>query len=260
VLGGMLIIADGLAVQVASVVKSAPLSLAAVNISVVPVARLTVYPDVHDAQVTVTALDVLVHNVPTQTVAVLLTAPAEEMLLAVIVILVDALVTDSALTNPLLTLSMFGSELLQVVPDVPVRFRVVPSLYVPVAVSCSVAPAAVRNEVEGVTVTLLKLGLTNQSQPAPKANNKKTPRGTATLNLRPAVGISKPSKSRSEPDGLPCGYMSLTAWFAVLSSRNSQAACLNSEHHQRVRVQVAGHSLFLLSCYLTAHFSAQRRC
>ena len=35
-------------------------------------------------------------------------------------------------------------------PDVAVIFRVVPSLYVPVAVSCAVPPAAVRDEVEGV--------------------------------------------------------------------------------------------------------------
>jgi hypothetical protein len=135
VVDGMVIIVDGLALHVASVVRSAPFSLAAVNISVVPFARLTVSPDVHDVQVTVTALDVFVHKVPTQTVAVLLTAPAEETFVAVIVTVLDTPVTNSALTSPLLTLAIVGSELLQVVPDVDVIFRVVPSLYVPVAVS-----------------------------------------------------------------------------------------------------------------------------
>jgi hypothetical protein len=192
VLGGMLMIVDGVAVQVASVVRSPPFSLAAVNISVVPFARLTVLPEVHEVQVTVTALDVFVHNVPTQTVAVLVTAPDEETFVAVIVTLVDELVTDRALTSPLVTLTTPDSELLQVVSDVAVIFRVVPSLYLPVAVSCSVAPAAVRKEVEGVTVTLLKLGLTNQSQPTPNANNSRAARGTVALVLSPAVHIFKP--------------------------------------------------------------------
>jgi hypothetical protein len=98
--GGIVIIAEELALHVASVVRSAPFSLAAVNISVVPFARLTVSPDVHDVQVTVTALDVFVHKVPRQTVAVLLTAPAEETFVAVIVTVLDTLFTDSALTNP----------------------------------------------------------------------------------------------------------------------------------------------------------------
>jgi hypothetical protein len=180
--GGIVIIAEELALHVASVVRSAPFSLAAVNISVVPFARLTVSPDVHDVQVTVTALDVFVHKVPRQTVAVLLTAPAEETFVAVIVTVLDTLFTDSALTNPLRTLTALGSELLQVVPVVAVIFRVVPSLYVPVAVSCSVLSAAVRDELEGVIVRLLKLGLTNQSQLTPDANRRRVPRTTAILN------------------------------------------------------------------------------
>jgi hypothetical protein len=180
--GGIVIIAEELALHVASVVRSAPFSLAAVNISVVPFARLTVSPDVHDVQVTVTALDVFVHKVPRQTVAVLLTAPAEETFVAVIVTVLDTLFTDSALTNPLRTLTALGSELLQVVPVVAVIFRVVPSLYVPVAVSCSVLSTAVRDELEGVIVRLLKLGLTNQSQLTPDANRRKVPRTTAIPN------------------------------------------------------------------------------
>ena len=182
VVDGMVIIADGSALHVASVVRSAPFSLSAVNISVVPLPTLIVYPDVDDVQVTVTALDVFVHKVPTQSVAVLLTAPAEETLVAVIVTVLDALVTNSALTNPSLTLTALGSELLHVVPDVAVIFRVVPSLYLPVAVSCSVLPPAVRNELEGVMVRLLKLGLTNQSQLTPDAKRRRVPRAPAILN------------------------------------------------------------------------------
>jgi len=181
VLGGMLIMGDGVALQVASVVKSPPFSFAAVNINVVPLLRLTVFPDVQDVQVTITALDVVVHNVPTHTDAVLLTVPVEDMLVAVIVTLVDEFVSDRTLTSPLLTLSTSGSELLQVVPDVAVIFRVVPSLYVAVATSCSVAPFAVRNEIEGVTATLLKLGSTNQPQPAAKASNSRIPASTALV-------------------------------------------------------------------------------
>jgi hypothetical protein len=75
-----------------------------------------------------------------------------------------------------------GSELLQVVPVVAVIFRVVPSLYVPVAVSCSVLSTVVRDELEGVIVRLLKLGLTNQSQLTPDANRRRVPRTTAILN------------------------------------------------------------------------------
>lgn len=182
VVDGMLISVDGLALQLASVVRSPPFSLDAVNINVVPFARLMV-SDVHDVQVTVTALDVFVHNVPTHTVAVLLTAPAEETFVAVIVTLVDALVTDNALISPiLLTLSTSGSELLHVVPDVAVIFRVVLSLYAPVAVSCSVPPAAVSDELEGVMLTLLKVGLTNQSQPTTNTNKRRVPRATAILD------------------------------------------------------------------------------
>jgi hypothetical protein len=182
VVDGMVIIGDGLALQVASVVRSPPFSLDAVNVNVVPFVRLTVFPDVHDVQVTVTALDVFVHKVPTHIVAVLLTAPAEETLVAVIVTVLDALVTDSASTSPLVTLAILGSELLHVVPDVAVMFRVVASLYVPVAVSCSVPPMAVMDEVEGVMVTLLKVGLTNQSQPTMDANRKRVARAPAILS------------------------------------------------------------------------------
>ena len=86
VVDGMVIIVDGLALHVASVVRSAPFSLAAVNISVVPFASLTVFPDVHDGKWQ-------------WTVAVLLTAPAKETFVAVIIAVLDTLVTDSALTS-----------------------------------------------------------------------------------------------------------------------------------------------------------------
>jgi len=171
-----------LALHVASVVRSASFSLAAVKVSVVPFVRLIVFPEVHDVHVTVTSLDVFVHKVATQSVAVLLTAPAEETFVAVIATVLDALVTDSALTSPLLTLAILGSELLHIVPDVAVRFRVVPSLDVPVAVSCCVPPAAVREEVEGVMVRLLNVGSTNQSQPTPDANKSRATRAAAILN------------------------------------------------------------------------------
>jgi hypothetical protein len=109
----------------------------------VPFASLTVFPDVHDGKWQ-------------WTVAVLLTAPAKETFVAVIITILDTLVTDSALT-------------------MAVIFRVVPSLYVPVAVSCAVPPAAVGDEVEGVMVTLLKVGSTNQSR-AVLNTNRRAPR------------------------------------------------------------------------------------
>jgi hypothetical protein len=198
VVDGMVMIGDGLALQVASVVRSPPLSLDAVNINVVPFVRLTVFPDVHDVQVTVTALDVFVHKVPTHIVAVLLTAPAEETLVAVIVTVLDALVTDSTSTSPLLTLAISGSELLHVVPDRAVRFRVVPSLYVPVAVSCSVLPAAVRDDVEGVMLTLLKVGLTNQSQPTTNVNKRSVPRTAAILDRCSTLNTLRPPTANRE--------------------------------------------------------------
>jgi hypothetical protein len=181
VVDGMVILVEGLALHVASVVRSVPFSSNAVKVSVVPVAKVIVSPDVHDVQLTVTALDVLVHEIPTQTVAVLLTAPIEDTLVAVIVTVLERLVTDSAFTNPLFTLAIFGSELLQVVPDSAVMFRVVPSLYVPVAVSCWALPASVRLKLEGVIITLLKLGSTNQSQAVPNTS-RRAPRIPRTLN------------------------------------------------------------------------------
>jgi len=193
VLGAMPMIVDGVALQVASVVRSSPFSFAAVNIRVVPFVRLTVFPEVHDVHVTVTALDVFVHSVPRQTVAVLLTAPAEETFVAVIVTVVDELVTDAAFTTPLLTIATFGSELLHVVPEPVVIFRVVPSLYVPVAVSCSVAPATVSAVLEGVTATVLKLGLTNQSQPTPEARNTRNATAAVALMFHPVVDICRAS-------------------------------------------------------------------
>jgi hypothetical protein len=107
----------------------------AVKVAVVPLGLVIVLLE-HDVQVTTTVPDELEHEVPTHTVAVLLTAPEEDVFVAVIVTVVDPLLTDSALTNPLLTLATVGFELLQLVPEVAVRFLVVLSLYVPVAVSC----------------------------------------------------------------------------------------------------------------------------
>jgi hypothetical protein len=78
----------------------------------------------------------VVQVLPTHTVVVPLTAPLEEVFVAVIVT-EEAAVRDRALINPVLfTLTAEGSELLQVVPDFAVTFAVLPSLYVPVAVSC----------------------------------------------------------------------------------------------------------------------------
>jgi hypothetical protein len=156
VVNGMVIIVEGLALHVASVVRSAPFSSTAVKVSVVP-------------------------EFPTQTVAVLLTAPIEDTLVAVIVTVLERLVTDSAFNSPLFTLAIFGSELLQVVPESAVMFRVVPSLYVPVAVSCWALPASVRLKLEGVIVTLLKLGSTNQSQAVPNTS-RRAPRIPRILN------------------------------------------------------------------------------
>jgi hypothetical protein len=72
--------------------------------------------------------DVVVQVLPTQTVAVPLTAPVEEVLVAVIVT-DDVAVIERALINPvLLTLTAEGAELDHVVPLLAVMFWVVPSL------------------------------------------------------------------------------------------------------------------------------------
>jgi hypothetical protein len=78
----------------------------------------------------------VVHVLPTHTVVVPLTAPLEEVFVAVIVT-EEAAVRETALISPVpFTVTAAVSELPQVVPEEPVRFWVVPSLYVPVAVSC----------------------------------------------------------------------------------------------------------------------------
>lgn len=91
--------------------------------------------DVPWSHVTVTDDDV-VQVLPTQTVAVALTAP-EDVVFVTVIVTEEAAVRETALIKPVLfTVTEAVSELLQVVPEAAVRFWVVPSLYVPVAVSC----------------------------------------------------------------------------------------------------------------------------
>lgn len=76
----------------------------------------------------IVTVDDVVHVLPTQTVAVPLTAPLEVVFVTVIVT-EEVAVIDSALIKPLLfTLTAVGSELLQAVPVDAVRFLVVLSL------------------------------------------------------------------------------------------------------------------------------------
>ena len=80
--------------------------------------------------------EVVLHDVPAQTVAL----PVAPPLVAVIVTeeVVAGLFAATSVTNPLLlTLTTEGSELVQVVPD-PLRFLVLPSSKTPVAVNCIV--------------------------------------------------------------------------------------------------------------------------
>jgi hypothetical protein len=87
------------------------------------------------SQVTVIDDDV-VQVLPTQTVAVPLTAP-EELVLVTVIVTEESAVREIALISPeVLTVTAAVSELLQVVPEADVRFWVVLSLYVPVATSC----------------------------------------------------------------------------------------------------------------------------
>jgi hypothetical protein len=82
---------------------------------------------VHVSQVTVMD-DEVVQVLPTQTVAVPLTAPVEVVFVTVIVT-DEVAVMDTALIRPaLVTLTADVSELLQVVPEDAVTFCVVPSL------------------------------------------------------------------------------------------------------------------------------------
>jgi hypothetical protein len=82
----------------------------------------------------VTEDDVL-QVLPTQTVAVPLATPPEDVLVAEI-ITEEPFVRETTFSKPvLLTVTALGSELFQVVPDDAVRFFVLPSSNVPFAVS-----------------------------------------------------------------------------------------------------------------------------
>src|SRR5262252_8236137 len=99
----------------------------------------------------VTPFDV-VHELPTHTETVPLAVPLEVVLVAEIVTDVP-LVTETALITPvLLTVTAAGSELLQVVDDDAVRFFVLPSLNVPVAVNWSVWSTFCSEGLAGVMV------------------------------------------------------------------------------------------------------------
>jgi len=120
---------DGLSEdQLAWVVTSVPF-WSAVKVAVVALGAVMVLLE-QDVHVTVRVPDeLLVHEVPTHTVDVPLTAPDEDVLVAVIVMSLAALVTTKALTRPvLLTLAIVGSELLHDVPGLLVRFLVLLSL------------------------------------------------------------------------------------------------------------------------------------
>ena len=75
----------------------------------------------------VTVEDV-VHVLPTQTVAVPLTAPLEVVFVTVMVTESVAVIDRALITPPLVTLTAEASELLQAVPVAAVRFCVVLSL------------------------------------------------------------------------------------------------------------------------------------
>ena len=76
----------------------------------------------------IVTVDDEVHVLPTQTVAVPLTAPLELVLVTVIVT-EEVAVRDKALIKPVLfTLTAAGSELLQLVPEAAVKFFVLLSL------------------------------------------------------------------------------------------------------------------------------------
>jgi hypothetical protein len=76
----------------------------------------------------IVTVDDVVHVVPTHTVAVPLTAPLE-LVFVTVMVTESVAVMDKALIKPvLLALTADGSELLQLVPEDPVTFLVVPSL------------------------------------------------------------------------------------------------------------------------------------
>ena len=135
----------------------------------------------------VTPFDV-VHELPTHTETVPLAVPLEVVLVAEIVTDVP-LVTETALITPvLLTVTAAGSELLQVVDDDAVRFFVLPSLNVPVAVNWSVWSTFCSEGLAGVMVILDSVGSTKKPlQPTiPLASNTaphKSPTAAATLSL-----------------------------------------------------------------------------
>jgi len=122
---------------------------------------------VHDVHVTVIVPD----DAPMLAVAVPLTAPLLEVLVAVIVAV--PVLDVVAVTRPLLlTFTTVGSELVHV--EEPVRFWVLPSLNVPVAVNCWVCPTLCNENVVGVTAKLVKVGSTKKPlQPAPTANSNR---------------------------------------------------------------------------------------
>lgn len=127
--------------------------------------------DVPESEVTLTDEEV-VQVLPTQTVAVPLTAPVEDVSVTVMVT-DEAAVIDRALINPvLLTLTAEGWELSHAVPLLPVTFCVVPSLKVPVAVNWVVWLRAVNEGLVGVIVMLLRVGSTKKPlQPTANAAN-----------------------------------------------------------------------------------------
>jgi hypothetical protein len=123
----ILITEELLELHVASVETSEPFCVAANSICVPA-------PPLPDKLIVVpwsqvTEIDeVVVQVLPTQTVAVPLTAPLDEVFVTVMVT-ESVAVIDSALIKPaLLTLTAEGSELLQVVPEDELIFWVVPSL------------------------------------------------------------------------------------------------------------------------------------
>jgi len=129
--------------------------------------------------------DVLLHEVPAHTVALPVTAPLDEVFVTVIVTddVEAALAVDTSVIKPvLLTVTTEGSELVQVVPDPPLRFLLLPSSNMPVAVNCIVWPLVCNVADDGVTLMLDNVGFTkNPLQPAALSNEPAIARRLTTL-------------------------------------------------------------------------------